>query len=189
MSESPSPNLPAGPNFTAYPPSSLGSLREGARSKNLKSARIALFVAFGVCLVQAMLEYATMDRQAEDLIRKEISSQGPGFVVDQEARQEMKDAIMRIGTIMCAGILGMALIFLVLAFLVYKFPLFCTVGGLILYLGYALTMAYLISADGEVSIFKALWAGILWKIIIIVGLVKGIQSAVAYQNEAPVPAS
>jgi len=169
----------------SFQQSSLGSLSQSVRSKNLKSARVALVIAFIVLLVQAGLEYATLGIQADEIVRKELAPLPPGAVAAKDI-QERKDAIIRAASLICIGIVGMALIFLVLAILVKRYPLFCTVGGLILYIGYCLIIAFLIVMGGEgegESIFKALYAGILWKVIIIVGLVKGIRSAVAYHHE------
>jgi hypothetical protein len=175
---------PSEPSLGSFQQSSLGSLSQSVRSKNLKRARISLIVAFVILLLQAGLEFATMEHQADQVIQKETKQLRPGMVVDPEKVKEIKAAIIRIGNLYALGVLGMAIIFLFLAIFVNRFPLFCTVGGLILYLGYSLIRAYLITLGNEQGgILLAIFEGWLWKLIIIIGLVKGIQSAVTYHRE------
>lgn len=137
--------------------------------------------------LQATLELVTIDKQIEQLeqkVKDEVRKQGVFAVVNQEKLAELKDLVRRIIHIFAYGIYGFAFLFLVMALLVYRFPLFCTVAGLVLYLGYHLIIGYLISRES--STFDVMRVMLSWwpiKIIIILGLLKGIQTAIAYQRE------
>jgi hypothetical protein len=113
------------------------------------------------------------------LIQKELRN----GTVEREEIPEIKAAMMRMLTLLCGGLVGIGIIFLLFAILVRTFPLFCTVGGLILYIGYNLIMAYLISLENGGNAALFLLSGWWWKLIIFIGLFKGIKSAVAYQRE------
>lgn len=164
--------------------SSLGSLKQQARGKNLRAARIALGLASFLMFAQAALEYFTIDSQLDAAFEKEIKKMGPGFVVDRTKLKQIKEAAAKVANLFCLGVAVLGVVFLVLTVLVYRFPLFCTVGGLILYIGFTLIMAYLIVRGHEgADIFAELWKGALWKVVITIGLLKGIQAALAYQRE------
>lgn len=166
---------------------SLGSLKQHARVTNLRSARIALVLASLLMAFQATLELVTIDTQIEQLetkVKEEVRKQGRFMVVNQQKLQEVKDLVRRIIHIFAYGIYGFAVIFLLMALLVYRFPLFCTVGGLVLYIGYHLIIGYLISRESDTfDVMKVMLSWWPLKIIIILGLLKGIQTAVAYQRE------
>lgn len=167
--------------------SSLGSLKQHARGRNLRSARIALVLACILMSFQATIELVTIDQQIEQLeqkVKDEVKKQGMFARVNQEKLKELKDLVRRIIHIFAYGIYGFAFIFLVMALLVYRFPLFCTVGGLVLYIGYHLIIGYLISRESNTfDVMKVMLSWWPIKIIIILGLLKGIQTAVAYQRE------
>jgi len=167
----------------SFQQSTLGSLSHSVRSKNLKSARVALVIAFIILLLQGGIAYGTLGWQADEYIKEELAHLPPGAVAAKDI-QAMKEAFIRVATLICLGIIGMAVIFLILAIFVKRFPLFCTVGGMILYIGYCLIRGYFIIIGNEQGgIFMAIFEGWLWKLIIIIGLVKGIRSAVAYHHE------
>jgi len=167
--------------------SSLGSLKQHARGKNLRAARIALVLACIIMSLQATVNYTTGDRQIEEFVtkvRQEVKKKGIFATVNEKKVQELKDMLRRVINIFSFGMFGFAAIFLMMALLVYRFPLFCTVGGLVLYIGYHLIIGYLISRENDS--FDVMTVMLAWwpiKIIIILGLIKGIQTAVAYQRE------
>ncbi|MFT3882665.1 MAG: hypothetical protein QM703_23810 [Gemmatales bacterium] len=163
---------------------SLGSLKEKARGSNLRGARLALGLATVLVFIQAAVEYYTAEAQLDAVFDREIKKMGPGVIVNQTKLKEAKAKAMRVVELICLGVAGLGVVFLLLTLLVYRFPLFCTVGGLILYIGFSLTLAYfLVQGNEGLDILSALWKGILWKIIITIGLLKGIQAALAYQRE------
>ena len=163
---------------------SLGSLKQQARGKSLRGARIALGLASILMFVQAAYEYYTAESQLDAAFAKEIKKLGPGVIVNQTKLKQLKESAMKVVNLFCLGIAGLGVVFVILTVLVSRFPLFCTVGGLILYIGYTLIMAYLIVRGNEgADIFSELWKGALWKVVITIGLLKGIQTALAFQRD------
>lgn len=157
----------------------LGSLKDQARSKNLRSARISLVIAGIVTIILGMANYFVGEKQFSDLIQKELRN----GTLDASEVPEVKAALMRMLVLLCGGLVGVGVIFLVFAIMVRTYPLFCTVGGLILYIGYNLIMAFLISLENGGDAVLFLLSGWWWKLIIFIGLFKGIKSAMAYQRE------
>jgi hypothetical protein len=161
---------------------SLGSLKQHAQSKNLRSARVALIVACIVMAIMAVANYLTAEKQIDDEIKKELKHLGAGAMEQKEVKLA-KEGMMRVLGLLCLGIGFISLVFLILAILVYRYPLFCTVGGLIFFIGFNLIMAFLIALNDAGGAVAFLVSGFIWKIIILAGLFKGIQSAVAFQRE------
>ncbi|HEY2841642.1 MAG TPA: hypothetical protein VGJ26_20955, partial [Pirellulales bacterium] len=62
-----------------------------------------------------------------------------------------------------------------LGFCVYRYPLISTATGLIIYIGVQAMTAFF----APTSILNAL----IWKILIIVGLAKAVQAALAYERD------
>ncbi len=83
--------------------------------------------------------------------------------------------IVRLQQLVTGGAAAIGVVFIVLGALVYKFPVPCTVAGLVLYILSALVFAVL----DPTSIVR----GVIIKVIIVVGLFKSMQSAFAYQAE------
>jgi ABC-type siderophore export system fused ATPase/permease subunit len=73
------------------------------------------------------------------------------------------------------GIAFLGVLFILLGFLVTRFPLPATIIALVLYLGSNAVLALLDPA--------VLVQGIIFKIIVVVCLVKALQAAIAYQRE------
>jgi len=162
---------------------SLGSLKKQARGKNLTRARVALVLAGILIAILGIFNYLSAERQIDDIIKKELVKGGVHHVPDTPEIREFKESSLRVLKLFCYGMVGIAVILLVFAILVYKFPLFCTVGGLILYIGFHLTVAFLLAQDEGASALAFLVSGFWWKIIIIGGLISGIRSAIAYSRE------
>lgn len=104
---------------------------------------------------------------------------GPGVVVDQKKVDELK-SVARVshGLFIAVGAL-----FVFLGLLVKKFPVPVTILGLVLYIGsFVIDFAIGYTYVGEEA-FKSIGSGIWLKIVIIIGLVKSIQAAIAYEKE------
>jgi hypothetical protein len=142
----------------------LGNLAQSARQKHIKSAQRVLLV-IGILTVAANgFMMATAKSQVDQLIQ-----QNPQFA-------NQADAIMNMTYLLGGGAMAVGVAFIVLSFLVPKFPVPSTIIGLVLYVG-------------SVGVFAALEPlslvqGWLFKIIIVVSLVKSIQAAIAYQRES-----
>ena len=170
------PNTPLEPNEDmGLGGVSLGSLKDKARGRNLHSARIALILSGVVVLIFAICFYLVVERESED--RK-----GPPAI--SKTKDELTpDSRLRILTLFCGGLAVIGVLFLIFAAFVKVFPLFCTVGGLILYVGINMVGTYLAGKQDPQAAWEFL---IMWwplKLIILAGLFKGIHSAVLFQRE------
>ena len=148
----------------------LGSLAQSARIKELNNARNMMFLAAALLVILSVVELATLRGQANQFIR-----QNPGKLPPNVNVQQFEDLIVLFGRIFAVGIMALGGIYVVFGFLVKKFPVPITIIGLCIYVVFNLVLAVLNPAT----------LGQWWvlKLIIIVGLAKGIQSAVVYQKE------
>jgi hypothetical protein len=156
--------------------SSLGSLAQSARQKQLKSARgILLFV--GILTVGANATFFALIRsQVDEVFNKEITAlQAKGMVVDQAKVAPLRERAVRMAQLINGGAIALGVVFIVLGVIVNRYPVPITILGLVLYVGGAAVFA-LIDAS-------TLAQGLIVKLIIIVALVKSIQSALAYERE------
>jgi len=147
----------------------LGSLAQSARGNQLKSARwIMIFVGVLTIAINGYVfatNDATLDQEVAQL-------KAEGFEIDEA---ELAN-ISFINKVTSGSFAATGVLFILLGLLVYQFPVPCTVTGLVLYVG-AIGVGLLLN---PLSVFQ----GIIVKILIIVGLVKSVQSAFAYTNEA-----
>ena len=75
----------------------------------------------------------------------------------------------------CFVLIALGVIFIVMGLLVKQYPVPLTIAGLALYVGSALVFAALDP--------MTLLQGIIIKIFIVIGLVKAVQAALAYERE------
>lgn len=201
FSDQPSPRKPLPEDaYTPTPPSpereceadadrdadlpKLGSLAQKARSNKLRQARIILFLIGGFsALVNGGLLLATPSLVKKE-IAQEVAKQGGLRQVDPVLVEKATNELLTINYATHGAFFCVSLLFLVLGFLVYRFPVPATILGLVLYLlallaGAAVTA---ISDDAE-NVGKYLASGWLIRVIIIVALASSIKAAVAYENE------
>jgi hypothetical protein len=176
MSQAPNPySSPLG--SLTQPSSSLGSLAQSARGKQLNTARWLLIVVGILTVVFNGIAFSTIEGEVDKAIQNEINKHhGQNWQVNQEALKEVRTRAIHIGQLIAGSAVALGVVFIVLGALVKKFPIPCTVFGLVLYIGATAIYGYL---DPEI-----LAQGILWKIITIVALIKSVQSAVSYQQNA-----
>ncbi|HKB37397.1 MAG TPA: hypothetical protein VKD72_13180, partial [Gemmataceae bacterium] len=93
--------------------------------------------------------------------------------VDPQKKQEA----IRIIHLFAGGLMALGVLYLVFAVIVHQFPVPVTVSALVIYVGAAIIFAAL--ANNWESILQ----GIPVKILIVVLMVKGIQTAIVYQKE------
>lgn len=156
--------------------SSMGSLAQSARLKELNSARWALIIVGVLVIGVNIFEMVNLRSLVREAFQKEIRNLGPGAIVDQAQLRRLEDSAVRIGTIIGAGAIVLGVVFLILGLLVRRFPVPITITGLVLFLIY---QGALIVLD-----INNLYRGIILKVIVLVVLVKAIQAAFAYQKDA-----
>jgi hypothetical protein len=142
--------------------SGLKSLAQSARGNQLQTARNWLLFV-GIITVLANAAFLFFQREA---IMTELRRQGI---------QQMPPGLMTIAYIITGALIFSGVVFIVLGLLVKKFPLPCTIIGLVLYVAMWLGTGLLDPAQ--------FLYGIIIKLIIIAALVKAIQSAWAYETE------
>ncbi|MFO0944251.1 MAG: hypothetical protein U0930_26375 [Pirellulales bacterium] len=146
----------------------LGNLAQAARGNQLNSARWTMIVIGLLTLAINGFSFVTAEKQIDDEIAK---VRQPGDQIDMGVRNQ----VVGLMKLVSGGAAALGGIFIVLGVLVYKFPVPCTVAGLILYIVSTLGFAALDPST--------LVRGIIIKIIIVFGLFKSVQSALAYQAE------
>ena len=153
----------------------LGSLAQSARSKQLNTARgLLIFIGIATILFN-IFQLLTVRNQ----VKKEMDEGGHALVlprqqIDAVERQNIEDATIVVAYIFCGALIFLGLLFVIFGLIIKLFPVPVTVISLVLYLGAIAVFAVLNPAS--------LGAGIIIKILIVIALVKAIQSAVAYQK-------
>jgi hypothetical protein len=155
--------------------SSLGSLTQSARGKQLKTAQWLLIVVGILTVALNGAEYATIEKEVDKAIQNEINKpHAPGWQVDQDAVKEIRARAIRIGQLIAGSAVAVGVVFVILGALVKQFPVPCTIFGLVIYIGATAIYGYLAP--------ETLAQGLVWKIITIVVLIKSVQTAIAYQQ-------
>jgi MFS family permease len=149
-------------------PARLGSLTQSARSRQLKTARGLLFFVGGWLIFSLIVEWLTIDMQLERVAKE--------HGVPAARIPELKELVMPTMYAITVGYIILAITYVVFGFLVRKYPVPITITALVIFIGLMLIVA-------AIGGFQTLWSGIIFKVIIIVGLAKAIQSAIAYQKE------
>ncbi len=155
---------------------SLGSLTQSARMKSLRSAR-GIFVVVGL-LTAGFNVFSLVT--AERLVDKELKTQVDdlhrrGMQVDPVKLQEIRDSLVRSIKLLSIGMILVGLVYLVFAVVVAKYPVPITISGLVIYVGAAAAFGLLDPS----TLFRA----IIFKVFIIIALVKAVQAAIAYERE------
>jgi hypothetical protein len=153
----------------------LGSLAQSARSKQLNTAR-GILIAIGILTV---LVNGIQLAMARDLVKKEMdkaiqAQMGPGQRVDPAERERIENTQIFFVQLVCGGLIFLGVLFVIFGLIIKLFPVPVTVTSLVLYVGITVVFAVLDPAS--------LGAGLIIKILIVVALVKAIQSAIAYQK-------
>ncbi len=164
----------------------LGSLAQKARGKQLRTARVIFFLVGALSIVVNIIDISLFHSNFQQAVEKEIQKQGGrGAVqIDRAMLQKAEDNAFLLVCAIDGAFILVGVLFLVFGVIVYRYPVPVTVTGLVLYL-LCLVAGGVISAvsGGPEDFGKFLMSGILVRILIIVGLAKSIQAAVAYEQE------
>lgn len=154
--------------------SSLTSLSQSARMKQLKSARMIL-IFVGVIMV-ALNGFFYV--QAEAMVDNEISNlQMQGIVIEGDVNQ-IRDQAIKMRHLIHGGTVALGVVFILLGVAVKSFPVPATVLGLVLYLGSIAVFAVINPA----SLLQGFILPCDMKIIFIYCLFKAVHSAIGYQR-------
>ena len=154
--------------------SSLTSLSQSARMKQLKSARmILIFVGVVTVALNGFLFV-----QAEAMVDNEIRNlQIQGIVIEGDVNQ-IRDQTVKMTRLIHGGTVALGVVFILLGVAVKSFPVPATVLGLVLYLGSIAVFAVINPA----SLLQGLFLPCDMKIIFIYCLFKAVHSAIGYQR-------
>ena len=154
----------------------LGSLAQSARSKQLRQARNILIVIGLLNLILAVFVMMGARSLVKGNIDREVQqAQAKGMVVDQVKRQEVEDQAVREVQLQAGITMALGAVFVVLGLLINQFPVPATVLALVIYVGANVIFAI----QNPASLGLGWWL----KIIIVIALVKALQSALAFQRE------
>lgn len=142
----------------------LGSLAQAARLNQLKSAR-AILIFVGVLWI---LINGLAGLWAPTIVDKELAA---GVEVPGLMREQLIRAV-QLYSVICVGI---GVIYVILGVSVPKYPVPITITALVLFLGCWAVFGMLDPAN-----FVSAW---LFKILIVAGLVKAVQAAIAFEKE------
>jgi hypothetical protein len=153
----------------------LGNLAQSARGKELKSARVIMFVIGVLSVAVNMFVFSSAEGEVQKEIDKEVAKLGPGFEVDHEKVAALKTQAVGATHLVSGGGMVLGMVFVACGLLVQRHPVPATITALTLYLA-------------SIAIFglvnpASLASGLIIKFFIVVGLFKAVQAAIAYQKE------
>lgn len=153
----------------------LGNLAQSARGKELKSARVIMFVIGILSVAVNLFFFVSAESDVQSEIDKQIAKLGPGFVPDPVKIAALKQQAVGTTHLINGGATILGMVFIACGVLVQKHPVPATITALALYLaGNAIF--------GLVNP-SSLGSGLIVKIFIVLGLFKAVQAAIAYQKE------
>jgi hypothetical protein len=162
-------------------PSSLGSLTQSARLKQLNTARWILLAIGVLSVVVNVAVFFTIESEVDTIIQRDLNAlRMRGMAADPAEVARFRESTVRVAKLLQAGFIFVSGLFIVFGLTVKKYPVPITVTALVLYLG--------VNAITGVLDPSSVPRGIIVKIIIIVALVASVQSALAYQREKARPA-
>ena len=153
----------------------LGNLAQSARGKELKSARVIMFVVGALSVAVNLFIFSAAASSVQDEIDKEVAKLGPGMVVDQEKVAQLKSQAVGATRLISGAGVVLGLVFIACGLLVPGHPVPATITALALYLGSTAIFGLINPAS--------ITSGLIVKIFIVVGLFKAVQAAIAYQKE------
>jgi hypothetical protein len=154
----------------------LGSLGQEARLKNLNTAKWIMIVVGILTIGVNVFQYTAVEKIIDAQLAEELRKEGIArHQVDQAAYNQARDTAIRGVRVICLVLIGLGVLYIVMGMLVKQYPVPLTIAGLSLYVGSALVFAAL----DPMTLFQ----GIIIKIFIVIGLVKAVQAALAYEKE------
>ena len=158
----------------------LGSLAQSARGKQIRQARSILIIIGVLIIILNAFMLTTLRSQVKNEIEKQIRQLPAGSVVDPAKTKEVEDQAVKIGTAVSGVVIFLGVLFVVFGLIVNLYPVPVTVTSLVLYLGATAVFGFL-----DPTTFVQ---GIIFKIIIVMCLIKAVQAAIAAKKEEAPPA-
>ncbi len=138
-----------------------------------------MWILIGVGILTVLVNlafFAMIESQVDEEIKQQVNKlHKQGQQEDPASVAEFRSKVIKIAQLFQGGAIALGVVFIILGIMVKKYPVSCTIIGMVLYIGSIAIFGYL---DPE-----TLAKGLLIKIIVVVVLAKSIQAAVAYQRE------
>jgi hypothetical protein len=155
--------------------SGTGSLAQSARLKQLNVARGIMFVVGALTIAFNVFQYSMVGSLVDGEVQKQLDVIArQGRMVDPAKVAEFKAAAVRSVQLVAMGLIGLGVLYIVFGLIVRKYPVPVTIAALVIYV--ATTVIFGILSP------ETLVQGIIFKVIIVVALVKAVQAALAYQR-------
>jgi hypothetical protein len=169
----PLPNLPS----FSQQSSGLGSLAQSSRKKKLNETRnILIIIGILTALFNGFM-FVNSENEVNEVAKNEIAKvqKQPGMMVDQKAVAEFKSKVLTMVRIIYGSLIALGVLYIIFGLIIHTYPVPISITSLVLYIGANAILGYLDP--------MTLASGIIWKVIVIVALIKGIQAAISYQSE------
>jgi len=159
------------------------SLAQASRTKDLRRARSILWIVGLLTFVVNGFHFATAEKSFDRAVEQEL--RGEGLTLEEvrnrppEERAEFDEEYekgLQLARLITGGSALLGLCFIACAMMVFRKPVAATVTGLVLYLG---GTAAILAIDPP-SIAR----GLLFKILIVIGLASAVKAALAYERSA-----
>ena len=161
------PQSESRPAMSTIGPVGLGSLAQAARDKEIGQARWTLIAVGILTLVVNAMRMQNLPNEIMEALRKNP--------VDPAQAEQVQQALMAFGLIIYGGAGLLGVVFIILGVIVKKFPVAITITALVLYL--LVTLGF-----GVLDLNSLIKGGVI-KLLIVVGLIRAVKAALAYQND------
>lgn len=154
----------------------LGNLAQAARAKQLKTARTILYIVgvltvivnVGFVIFAEPIVNSQIDRELRDLRQQNLE-------IDEAAVNEYRQQAIQSTRLVNGIAVLIGIVFIVCGAVVYTYPVPATITSLVLYIGAAAVYAVIDPTT--------LPRGWIIKLLIVIGLFKAVQAALAYEAE------
>jgi hypothetical protein len=154
----------------------LGSLGQEARLKYLNTAKWIMIVVGILTVAVNGFQFATVEKIVDAELDTELKKQGVArHQVDPVVYKQVRETAIHSLKLVGGALIAIGAVFIVLGLFVKQYPVPLTITGLVLYIGSA---AVFVALDPT-----TLMKGAIIKIFIVIGLVKAVQAALAYERE------
>lgn len=181
------PSVPSDSNNSAAPIMATASATDSRRNTSrptLHTARVALALASLLTFVQAGTEFLTAEKQFDESLQREIERMGGGVTFNKFKVERAREHFVRATKFYALIVAGVGVVLAISTLLVYRFPIFSTTVGLILFLVVAIFIAYSTMGRHDIAMmFQDNWKILGWELLIVVCLVMGVQAAWMHQRQ------
>lgn len=160
-----------------------GSRSELSGGSPLRIARTGMLIACLLTFIQSGVEFFTAESQFEAALERELQRLGGNVQMDQGRVRNARVRYVRTTKVKAMVIAGLGAALLLLSWLVYRFPLFCTLGGLVLFLTVTITLAFFSWYSDIILFLLNNWKSVTWELVITASLIMAVQAALLQHRQ------